>query len=262
MAITQVWQIERGTLLLGAGTDYDIVTPPGPIGLLGSTVRAADLERMGDGSTGGRDVSAARLVTIPINVHGTDPADTHDAVRALTSAWRRTPEDVTLDVSIPGQPEDVLRYYGRCRGVTESQWTLVQGDVALMLAFTALDPYAYGAEVTSAVDSSSPLTLDDTTTGDPGTTTARATLTIVGNGGTPVITNTTTGGLIAFAGAATGTYVIDLHTQTVTKSGVPRDQDVAASSPFFRIAGGVDNVITFAGCASIQLTYRPAYEVI
>lgn len=261
MAISTVWQIELRNVLIGAGTDYTVL--PGIAGLLGSpSVRSGDVDLMGDGASGGVDRYSSRLITIPVDVYGGTPEDTNELVQELLTAWRRSSTDTALDVSIPGQPEPILTYYGRSRGGSETAWTLLSGHQGVLLAFAALDPFAYGAEVASATDSATPLTIPAASMGAAGTVTDRAMLSVVAAGGTPSITNTTTGGTIAFAGPAAGTYLIDLHEQVTTKGGVNVDHEIAASSDFFALAGGVDNVLTFAGCDSIQVTHRPAYEVI
>jgi hypothetical protein len=263
MAITADWQMELRSVLIGAGTDYTVMRDPGPAGLLGTpSVRSGDVDLMGDGAGGGVDRYASRLITVPVDVFGGSPETTNARVQTLLAAWRRSSVDTPLDVRVPGQPETVLRYFGRARGGSESMWSLLAGHQGVLLAFAALDPFAYGAEVASATDSATPLTIAAATLGHPGTVTDRAVLTVVAAGGTPSITNTTTGGTIAFATAATGTYVIDLREQVATKAGVNVDHELAASSDWFALAGGVDNVLTFAGCTSIQLTHRPAFEVI
>lgn len=263
MTITGDWQVELRSVLIGDGTDYAVIRDPGPRGLLGTpSVRSSDVDLMGDGAAAGADRYSSRIITIPVDVWGGDPETTNERVRTLLSAWRRSSTDTTLDVRLPGQPEEVLRYFGRARGGSETAWTLLSGHHGVLLAFAALDPFAYGAEVVSSTDSSSPLTIAAADMGDAGTVTDRATLTVVGSGAKPTITNTATGGVIAFAVNVTGTYVIDLHDQLTTKSGVNKDAEVTASSDWFGLAGGIDNVITFTGCTSIQVTHRPAYEVL
>lgn len=261
MAIDTDWQarlVERD-FMIGRDTDY-----PGIGGIQGLGIlepRRTDQPRgHRDGDARGRDRYPARNLAIPVTVLG----DTDDTIwanyRALAVAWRRSDVDLQLELRIPGAAEEVLSYFGR-PGSLDGQPRGLKSVIRTAAEFRC-DTYAYGAEVSTATDNSSPLTIAAATAGDPGANTDRAVLTIVGNGGTPVVTNTTTGGVLAFAVPVTGTYVVDLHTQRTVKATVTKDHEVAASATWFDLAGGVDNVIDFAGCASIQLDYRPAYEVL
>jgi phage-related protein len=69
------------------------------------------------------------------------------------------------------------------------------------------------------------------------------------------------GDAITFTAALAGgsSYVIDLHAMSVTLAGVHREQDVSASSQWFGLAPG-DNDLTFTGCASVAASFRPAWE--
>jgi hypothetical protein len=261
MPITTDWQarlVERD-IVVGRDTPY-----PGIGGLQGLGIldpRRTDQTRgLRDGDARGRDRYPARNLGIPVTVLG----DTDEAIwsnyRALAVAWRRSDVDLELQVRIPGGAEEVLSYIGR-PGALDGQPRGLKSVIRTVAEFRC-DPYAYGASVASATDSSTPLTILAADLGDLGADTDRATLTIVGNGGTPTIANTTTGGVLSFAAAITGTYTVDLRTQRTTKATVAKDHEITAASTWFDLAGGVDNVISFAGCTSIQITHRPAYEVL
>jgi hypothetical protein len=260
-SISTDWQarlVERD-FLIGRGTDY-----PGIGGIRGLGVlepRRTDQSRgHRDGDARGPDRYPARTLTIPVEVLGDTDDDIWANYRQLAVAWRKSSVDLELQLRIPGAAEDVLSFFGRpngCPGEPRGLKTTVS-----TVAEWRGDPYAYGAAVASAVDSSSPLTIPAAALGDPDANTDRVTITVVAAGLAPEIVNTNTGGYIQFDAVATGTYVIDLHTQTVTKSGQNRDQDISAASPWFDLVGGVDNVLTFLGCTSVQVTHRPAYEVL
>jgi hypothetical protein len=257
--ITTDWQarlVERD-FLIGRGTNY-----PGIGGIRGLGIlepRRSDQARgHRDGDARGPDRYPARNLFAPVEVIGDTPALVWANYRALAVAWRRSDVDLELAVRIPGGAETSLSFFGRPTGLPGDPHGL-KGHLTTAAEFRC-DPLAYGAPVVSATDSSSPLTITAATLGEADTD--RAVLTVVAAGGTPVVTNTTTGGVISFAGAVTGTYVIDLRAQTVTKAGVNRDQDITAGSPWFDLAGGVNNVITFTGATSVQITHRPAYEVL
>lgn len=259
-SITTDWQarlVERD-FVIGRDTVY-----PGIGGIRGLGVlepRRSDQARgHRDGDARGPDRYPQRTLTIPVQVLG----DTDDAIwanyRAMAVAWRRSHTDLELELRIPGSVEDVVSFFGRPNGLPGEPRGL-KTTVSTAAEFRC-DPYCYGAPIASPADTSSPLTIAASALGDPGTTTDRATITVVAAGLAPEIVNTTTGGYIQFADAVTGTYVIDLRTQTVTKAGANRDADLTASSPWFDLTGGVDNVLTFLGCTSVQVTHRPAYEV-
>lgn len=255
------WQariVERD-FLIGRGTDY-----PGLGGIRGLGIlepRRTDQARgHRDGDARGVDRYPARNLLLPIEVLGDDDAEVWARYRALAVAWRRSRVDLELQLRIPGAAETMLSYFGRPSGLPGEPRGL-KGHLATTAEFRA-DPYAYGAAVASATDTGSPLTIAAADLGDLDANTDRAVVTVVAAGLAPEIVNTTTGGYVQFADAATGTYLIDLHTQTVTKAGQNRDADLTATSPWFDLAGGVDNVITFLGCTSVQITHRPAYEVL
>jgi hypothetical protein len=260
-SISTDWQgriVERDALI-GRDTNY-----PGIGGIRGLGVlepRRGDQQRgHRSGDARGRDLYPGRILSLPVVVLG----DTDDEVwanyRALAVNWRRSSVDLELQLRIPGAAEAIVSYFGRPNGLPGDPRGL-KGRLETTAEFRT-DPYAYGASVSSAVDSSSPLTIPAADLGDLEADTDRAVLTVVTAGGTPIITNTATGGVIAFTGPSTGTYTIDLRTQTTTKAGVNKDHEITAASTWFDLAGGIDNVLTFTGATSLQVTHRPAYEVL
>lgn len=263
-SITDDWQarlVERD-IVIGRGTPY-----PGLGGIRGTGVlrpRTGDQARgHGDGDARAVDTLPQRLLTMPVEVLGDTPAAVWANYRTLAVAWRRSrTTDLSLDVRIPGSAEQTLRFFGRPMELVGDPHGL-KGHLATVAEFRA-DPYAYGAAVVSAVDSSSPLTLLAANMGDTGCDTTRATITVVGSGGTPSIENTTYGGAIDWAVplANAVTAVIDLHAQTMTIGGIDFTANLRATSDWFALAGGVNNTLTFTGCTSIQVTHRPAYVVL
>lgn len=258
-----LWQGEltARSFTFGAGTDYEIAAA-GPSGL-GVSVRSFDANRIGNGSTAGTDSTPSRELLVPLHVGkaGDDHLDAGALVQALRAAWRplRTGE-MRLDLWAPGVlTTEVGSFFGRPRGVDLDLALIRSGYASALARFAATDPLVYGPLVVSPTDSSSPLAIDDATLGPEDT--YRATLTIVGNDGTPTVTNATTGGVIDFAEQldTADVAVIDLYTRSVVVESLPAPEVVDPASTWFGLAGGVDNSITFTGCASIQLTYRPAY---
>lgn len=259
MTLTADWQVEVGALVLGAGTAYEIDDAAGGIGGLGlAGIRSYDAPRGDrDGEVAVDDVYEARLLTIPVVAVGDGPAAASALVTELRAAWAAQAGEVTLDLRLPGQPETALRFYGRPRGLQEDQRLLRSGVVRALATFRALDPLRYGAAVTTAA--LTPGTTPVVNAGDAST--ERVTITLVGSGGTPSITNAADdSGAIAWAAPlANGvTRTIDLRARTVVSGGTDRYGEVAPSSRWFRLRAG-SNPITVAGCTSATLTYRPAW---
>lgn len=259
-AISADWQariVERD-FVLGAGTNYPGVGAISGLGLLPPSLN--DVTRFGDGDAFGRDRLPVRILSLPVKVLGDTSADVWTNYRALAVAWRRAATELALDLRIPGSAETVMRYFGRPMELPADLHGLkgVQETVADFRA----EPYAYGAQVVSAVDTASPLVIAAGDLGDDGADSDRAVLTLVGSGGTPVLTNTTTGGVITFASALSGTAVVDLHAQTMAVDGAPADGAITADSSWFTLAGGQANTLTWTGATSLAVTHRPAYQVI
>jgi hypothetical protein len=258
--ITTDWQarVAERDFLIGRNTNY-----PGAGGIRGIGVlepRGNDRARSNrHGDARAHDRYPGRALTIPVVVLGDTDDDVWANYRALAVAWRASAVDLELQVSIPGGVEAHVSYFGRPSGLPAEPRGL-KGRLETVARWRC-DPYAYGAPVASAVDSATPLTVAAADLGDPGTRTDRAVITVVAAGGTPLIINTVTGDFVQFAQPVTGTLTIDLHTQTVTLGGTNRDHWVSATSPWFDLIGGVDNILTFAGATSVQITHRPAYEV-
>jgi len=233
---------------------------------VGSSARTAprpltstDLRRIGrDGVAGGIDRYPKRVLRIPMQVLGDTGADVDTNLAALKAAWRRSDTDLALSLRLAGTT--TLTYWGRPRGLDDSRLGKVEAGTALVTAtFDCLDPLAYGDTVTVGADASTPIPL----TNSGNATSYRCVLTVAGNGGTPVLTNPDDpdGGDITFTVALAGgsSYVIDLAAMSVTKASVNHEQDVSASSQWFGLAPGA-NDIAFTGCASVAADFRPAWE--
>jgi uncharacterized lipoprotein YbaY len=74
-----------------------------------------------------------------------------------------------LDLYAPGVLTSVVAsFFGRPRGVDIDLALIRLGYSSALAKFAATDPLIYGPEVATAVDSSSPLVIDDATSADPG----------------------------------------------------------------------------------------------
>lgn len=266
--ITADWQyrISERDFLIGNGTSYGILLNPGPAGTVGGPpVNTVHLTRqVADGDILGRSVRAGRQITIPVQLLDEhDAAGVRDLARDLVAGWRveRTGE-LTLEAREPGTPETVMYYPGKPGTVDVDTRSWYFGLLTASLEWECSDAYGYGATATLE-DQTGTFTLDAADLGDTEADTRRATLTIHGDGGTPVLVNTTDDGRdLTFTDALAGgdDYVIDLYTQTVTRSGSNANASVSSSSAWFCLRGGVTNSLTLSGAASVDLTWRPAYH--
>lgn len=238
------------------GIDQDAMWESAPAGLGVPIPDTSDVGLPVHGSSGGVDRVRVRSIKIPLLISETTDALALTALETLKDAWI-IDTDTTLDLRL----SDAQRtYYGRCRGLDLSHEHLWQGTIEGILAhFDCLDPWGYTTAVAVGADSSSPVTL----TNSGNTRTKRVTLTIVGNGGTPVITNTTDpdSGDITFRTtlANLAERSINLRTETSTAASVNKDSEISPSSTFFDLLPG-NNTITFTGCTSVAASIESAYQ--
>jgi hypothetical protein len=178
----------------------------------------------------------------------------------LKGAWKPASTDEQLDVYVPGiGPSDhTLRFFGRPRGNMEVNLrSLYLGAIYCFCTFVALDPVGYGPLETTAGSG----TFSVTNSGDA--TSARATVTIAGNGGTPALVNNTDGGAdVRFSQALGGgsSLLVDLKARTVVdSSGNDAFEDnVLAASLWPRLVPGA-NSLTITGAASASVQHRDGW---
>lgn len=263
MSLDYDYQIHlvENDLLLGNSTRFTVGKDiKGIFGV--PQIRVKDLEfSVMDGSAGGIDTYSPRVITIPVTVWFSSPAQARENMQEIIDKWQVLRAGVTaLDIRIPGTPETTMRFYGRPRDIAEAEVFIAAGYYKLELTFDALDPLAYGAATTVANSASSPITI----TNNGNFNSRRCVLRAHGNGSIPLITNTSDpdGGFITFTEALPlGQYYdIDLYNMTVThSSGGNRDQEVTIASIWMEILKG-SNSITFSGCGSLEVTeFRPAW---
>lgn len=254
MPITTDWQAElAGSFLMGAETDYSPALSRLPsFGTPGH--RGDDMARGNlPGDVASADVDVSRVIAWPYRIRqpAADPAGT--LLAELKSAWRLRSSDTTFDVRLPGL--GTRRYYGRPRLVDADLSNLALGVVTGQCIFAALDPFGYDVAPTDVAAGSSPLA---TTVGGD-VPTDRFTITITGNGGRPVLTSVTDGGLtVRFAQPLTGTAVLDFRARTVRVGGVDRYSWLSPGPLWFRLHPG-SNTVNFSGCAGIEVSYRAAH---
>lgn len=250
----ELWQAEIRETVFGAGTSK-IFT--GPIGGLGIPVpRSADLDRHEDGVIGSDDPLPRRILTFPMGFEGDTAGEAWAEHQAMKSAWRPSPVDIPLGLRLPGMVGDEgLLFYGRPRGFETAAVNLKSGHVDALLTFEALDPIGYGPTETYG-PGAGPFTVDNV-----GDATVDVVLSIVGDGGTPEITNADDGGKsIAFDGALAGAEVRTLSTKDRTNLDGDFDlvSELSPGTQWFRLPPG-ENEISLDGAASLTITFRPGY---
>lgn len=254
----------NGVTIDGADPDATYVLLADSISGLGlPEPKVSNLDRADDhGAVAPRDYAQPRVLRIPTAVNV--PEDTRgawQALRTLKRAWKPTgPTDQELTVYAPGigPTDDTLRFYGRPRTTLDVNARMAYAGIIYALAsFDALDPIGYGP-VEEASGSGT-----FTVTADGDERTERATVTITGNGGTPIISNATDGGgnVVFTQPLANGdTWVIDLKARTVVDgAGTDVFQGrVATSSLWFGLQPGA-NQLTLTGAASAAFSYRSGW---
>jgi hypothetical protein len=252
------WQARIGGLILGAGP-YTITGPITGLGGLEPRTTDRDLETFA-GSAAGRDTLPARTLRIPVSVGGYDPAETLRHLRALRTAFAPRDDLVEFEVRLPGltgDPSDTLTFYGRPRGTDEDLDRLKSAEAGALCRFDALDPFGYGPPITVT---RGPGTHELLNPGD--VPTRRVLVEIVGNNGTPALTNSTDDGrFVAWANPLGGNVVrvVDLAARTVadTLDG-DRYAELASASTWFGLRPGL-NTVTVGGAQTATFTIRPAY---
>lgn len=136
--LTADYQAELQGLLIGAGTQLEII-PPGITGLAKPAPKTADVPLdEAPGSYGSPDQPADRPITISFAINGTDAADAMGLLDDVNDAWAETAADVELHLQLPGWGH--VFYEGRPRGVLEVLEHLHTGVIYCLGTFVALDP--------------------------------------------------------------------------------------------------------------------------
>lgn len=251
----------NGVTIGGCGTDF-VISESNVVGLGIPDVKALDLDlQSAHGNTASRDFLAQRTLGIPIIIYRkNDPTAAMAALRTLKTAWQPTNSGnnddlLTVVADGIGPTNGTLSFFGRPRGGLEADLNRHHsGLINVFASFACLDPLGYGN-----TESTSGTSLNINNVGDA--TTDRITLTVTGNGGTPVITNTTDDGrAIRFgttlAGAAT--RQIDVRNKTVLNGSLDTYSELSPTNQWFDLLPGV-NSVTVTGASSINITWRPAW---
>ncbi len=141
MPVTADFQVEYASLLLGPGTDYEILKIEG---LDMPAVRTNDLLKdTTDGAFGGKDILGIRVVTITLEVNGTPGPDLAQKLRTLATAWNRKQTDSALTYRLEsGGVRHVNGRPRRCAWAVE-KWAFDVGIVPTILQLECTDPNIY-----------------------------------------------------------------------------------------------------------------------
>lgn len=253
--------VEQGSLRsLTFGRDTDWPGIGGTRGALGTPqVPGSDVATPSrHGAVGGLDRRTSRVILIPFQVLGSTTAAVQQNLATLRTAWKETDDELPLTLRFEDTPE--LVYFGRPRGLDDGGLgKLISGTAKLVGTFACQDPYVYRAPISTASGSA---TATATNAGD--TDSERYVLTIVGNGGTPTVTNVTTGDSWTFAAPLSGTATLtltpySLRLYVASATGGYFEHLLAPTSAGFDLAPGA-NVIVVTGATSVSLDYRSCYQ--
>lgn len=287
--ITADYQMQLGTLLLGAGTAYEV---DGEAGLVGwddlPGLDTADVPRpSAPGEYAGTIYPQARIITVQLSVHGDGPgyAVNLATLRAATTATLAA--ETPLAVRLAGQ---MLSANVRClqRAIPTGRNYAAGASLKATLQFKATDPRRYGtqASATTAPPATGagitwpvtwPITWPTGGSGATGTVTVANSgdyntppvITIRGPLTTPAVYRQDTGEVLELntAMAAGDVAVIDVLADTLTMNGTPAknlltDRSAPVSS-FLMPPGNTGLALREAGgpdpTASMTVVYAPAY---
>lgn len=132
------FQVELNLVLMGAGTNYEL--GPGPITGLGQPpAKVQDVTLSHEpGAYGAKEFTDVRTLSIPLLIHGTDPADAMTNFATVSAAWAASETDVELWIQLPGFGK--FHVVGRPREFADDLTNLKSSEIAALGTFVALDP--------------------------------------------------------------------------------------------------------------------------
>lgn len=282
--ITQDWQMERGTLLVGDGTDYDIRVISGLASL--PEVRPQDRPLLlRHGSVPGLDYLGERTFVVEFDVVDETESSLSTKMQALSTAFQNDEEEAELAFQIPGVANGVKAIvYGRVRQrnvPVNLQYAYGSAEAAFQVVCT--DPRIYSQVVNSSsvglASTSGGLTFNATpnfsfgavstggelTVSNAGNFDAPATFRIAGPCTSPVIENVTLGKSLSFdiTLSASEYLLIDSESRTVLLNGTAsRYSTLNTTSRWFDLAPG-SNVLDFraatATSSTLTVTWRDSW---
>lgn len=281
MALSADYQLEYNGLVLGAGTDYEVLTIVGLDDL--PDVRVSDTPRPSDhGLFAGTDLAGGRAVEIELEVRGDDDADFRANVAAFTAATVIRTDEIPLCFRLPSLGGDRRIYARARRRVLPTDLGYQFGVGRATVQFLASDPRVYAETQTSlntaaatsgggrTYDRTYPLTYAAGGTGgtvsadNVGNFPTRPTITITGPCTTPRVENVTTGEFIScdLTLASGDTLVIDMEARTVLAGGTAsRYNTLVSGSTFWDLDPGVSSLkfTTADTQGTVSIVFRSAW---
>ena len=135
--ITETGQWELNGLLMGPGTDYNVMRETTPHAF--PDVRVGDLDRAGSGGVlPGQDLLGGRRVLIQIGIRTATRAGARAALQTLMASWVPAPVDVPL---VWRDDLGTFRFEGRPRLAEPDESKVAAGAVDVECRFLATSPH-------------------------------------------------------------------------------------------------------------------------
>lgn len=264
--ITQAYQFEYNSLLVGAGTSYDITLVNN---MTGHSVRTDTVPRFGaHGGVGGRHAADFKHFSIEGHFVVTSNTDFQTKRQALATAFAPIvdPADaLPLCLMLPGPGTLIVQMRVRCTNLQlDLDRGLALGYPKWKVFLEAVDPVMYNRVVTSQAFT---LPSDTRTITNAGNAPAKWTATLVGACVNPIVNNNNTGQLLSFYNltlAATDVLTYDSATSTTKLNGTTISGALQTGFSWWDLRPGT-NSISFAATsvsgATFNLSTNDAYWI-
>lgn len=283
--ISGEWQLQRGSLLVGDSTRFDIVGSTG-LGSLPAVVASDTNYVRRDGAAPGLDFLGPRSFTVSLEVVDEEDSSLNSKLDTLTREFMPGQSETGLGLQLPGVAGGAAVFTSARvrRREVRHDLRLARGVARVELQLLATDPRLYSptlgsSEVSAASTASVGSTFDQTfglsfggaitpgsvTVTNGGSYAAPATYRITGPVTDPVVTNNTTGESFSLTVTlASGTYVdVDTLTRTILYQGSTNYYSkLDSGSTLFDLAPGANELrLTRTGSDAATLTvyHRDTY---
>lgn len=136
MTVSADFQVEVNSLLMGDGTNYEIVDVHGLEDIIAKT---ADLDLLGDGEAPGVDRLGAHDIALTVEMYDATPSTLNTRWEAFKTAWA-----LGATTTFTWQLSGAKRYVnGRTRGYTPDYSHRTFGIITVVGVFRATDPVVH-----------------------------------------------------------------------------------------------------------------------